>query len=261
MMLTFKQFITEAPRKKKPNPEDDWIVDYTSGYADLRSMQQYSMERELDLQLFVPKHRDPKLMQRQAQEYRYRVTKHEQEAEEAAAAEKLKEDRTDRPPILTAFNESPVKGSNKPSGAFWTSTAERKSNGEYSSEWYEYVKTTFRTWQTDYGYLFAVKPNAMILRSSDLDHYYNWAERAKRLEKNNEYVERSYGSTRMRGNYPWKELSKHFDGVHHNGFSYRDSDDFTYGWDVESCAWFNTSVLEYKGAVRLWNGTYDEDDE
>jgi hypothetical protein len=155
-----------------------------------------------------------------------------------------------------------VKGDNKPSMAFWTSTARKRSNGEYSSEWYELVKQQFREWQTDYGYLFEVKPDAMILQSRNLERYYNWAERAKRLEKQpHEYYDKQYVSMRMCGNFPWKELSKHFDGVHHDGHSSHDSDDFTYGWDVESTAWFNTSVLKYKGAVRLWNDGYGDDDE
>jgi hypothetical protein len=256
-MLTFKQFIDEATRRKpKKNPDDDWVGDYASGYADLRSMQAHLTESNLRLQMFVPKHRDPKVQLAWERDRRYRDTKREVEAEEEA---KLKEDRTDRPPILTAFNESPVKGDNKPSGAFWTSTAQKKSNGEWSSDWYEYVRNTFRTWQTDYGYLFAVKPQAMVIASDRLEQYYEWAERAQRLEKNSEYFDRERGSTRMRGNFPWKELSKHFDGVHHHGYSHR-GDDFTYGWDVESTAWFNTSVLEYKGAVRLWHGHEDDDE-
>ena len=250
--FTFKQWlIHEAIRSRKPkkNPEDDWVGDYASGYGDLRSMQSALTEDNMRLQLFVPKRRDPKLELSRVRDRRYREAKREVEAE-------LKEER---PPILTAFNESPVKGDNKPSGAFWTSTANKKSNGEWSSDWYEYVRNTFREWQTDYGYLFAVKPNSMVINTGYLEQYYEWAERAKRLEKNAEYYDREYGSTRMRGNFPWKELSKHFDGVHHNGYSSHGGDDFTYGWDIESTAWFNTSVLEYKGAVRLWHG-YDEDE-
>jgi hypothetical protein len=253
-MISFKQFILEAKRKPK---EPDWPdADHSSGYATLRDMQNHLSEKHHDLQLFVPKHRDPKLELQRKRDRRDWEVRKEIEAEES---KKLKEDRTDHPPILSAFRESPVKGNNKPSGAFWTSSARKKSNGEYTSEWYEHVKVNFREWQTDYGYLFAVKPGAMVLNTGYLEQYYDWAETHGRAEENKEYF-KSYGrSTAMRGNFPWKELAKHFDGVHHSGYSRHDSDDFTYGWDVESTAWLNTSVLEYKGAVRLWHGFDDED--
>jgi hypothetical protein len=251
-MITFKTFLEAKKKVREPDwPDADW----SSGYAQLRDMQNYLSEKNFNLQLFVPKHRDPALQLQRLRDRRYILTKREQEAEEA----KLKEDHTDRPPVLSAFRESPVKGDNKPSGAFWTSAAYQKKNGEWTSDWYEYVKTTFREWQTDYGYLFMPKSAAMVIDSHQLDQYYQWAEGHGRTEPNADYFKNQYGATQMRGNFPWKELAKHFDGVHHHGWSTRDSDDFTYGWDVESTAWFNTTVLEYKGAVRLWHG-WDDDE-
>lgn len=251
-MQTFKEFLFEA--KKKPK-EPDWPdADYKSGYSKLRDMQNYLSEKDHQLQLFVPKHRDPRVAIEREREKRYRDSKNEH-------PDVVEEGREERPPVLTGFRESPVKGDNKPSGAFWTSSAHKKGN-EYTSRWYEFVKTNFSEWQTDYGYLFAVKPSAMVIDSHQLEQYYEWAESHERTEANHEYYLKyhRYDSGRMRGNFPWKELAKHFDGVHHHGWSSRDSDDFTYGWDVESTAWFNTSVLEYRGAVRLWHGM-DEDDE
>src|SRR3990167_6409470 len=106
--FTFKQWLVqEAKRKPKHNPEDDWVGDYASGYGDLRSIQAHLTENNLRLQMFVPKHRDPNVQLAWERDRRYRAAKREVEAEEEA---KLKEDRSDRPPILTAFNESPVKG-------------------------------------------------------------------------------------------------------------------------------------------------------
>ena len=248
-MFSFKEFLLEA--KKKPK-EPDW-PDAGREFSSLRDMQGYLREKEHRIQLFVPKRRDPKIAIEREREARYRAAKKEH-------PDVVKEGREERPPVLTSFRESPVKGDNKPTGAFWTSSATKKGNDEYTSEWYEYVKQTFRSWQTDYGYLFAVKPSAMVIDSHDLDRYYEWADSYGRTEENPEYYKNEYGNRKMRGNFPWKELAKHFDGVHHHGWSSRDSDDFTYGWDVESTAWLNTSVLEYKGAVKLWHG-HDEDDE
>jgi len=51
----------------------------------------------------------------------------------------------------------------------------------------------------------------------------------------------------MRYNFPWDEISKHFDAVWHSGSGY--DRDFMYGWDVESTAWFNTDFLQLIGEV------------
>jgi hypothetical protein len=250
MKASFKDWLM-AEAKRKPK-EPDWPdADYSSGYDSLRQMQASLSHRNLGLQLFVPKRRDPAKELELARNARYWAVRKEIDDEEKA---KLKEEK---PPVLSAFRESPVAGDNKPSGAFWTSTAIEEANGTYSSDWYQYVRDNFKTWQTDYGYLFAVKSSALIIPTSYLEDYYNWAERVGRTKEQREFYKNSYGSDRMRSNFPWDQLSRHFDGVHH--FGHR-SDEFTYGWDVESTAWFNTSVLEYKGAVRLWNG-YHEDDE
>jgi hypothetical protein len=246
--MRFRAFLDEARKKKEP--EDTWHKDYESGYSRLRDMQEVLVEKNLGLQLFVPKHRDPEKEKRRASEYRYNLTKREMDAE----AEKLKEDA---PPILSAYRESPP-GSNKPSHGFWTSSAKKKSDGTYTSAWYEFVKNTFKEWQTDYGYLFEIKANTKIFDISYAEQYYQWAMDKGRMTKpaiDSSYI-RPYSQEDMRYRFPWDSLSHHFDAAH--CYPYR-GEDFTYGWDVESTVWFNTSMLTYKGAVKLFQ--YGDDDE
>jgi len=231
--------LLEARKKSEPS----WADDYASGYEGLRGMQQHLGKHEPKLQLFVPKNRDPKL--ERELDTRLRLQQVRREIQESATT-----------PVLTAFRESPVNGTNKPSGAFWTSTAIRRKDG-YTSDWYQYVLQNHRTWQTDYGFLFEVKPDTLVLPTLYLEQFYEWAERVGRTEEK-EWMSSSYGRDKMRLNYPWKELAKAFDGVHHGGHAY---DDFTYGWDVESTAWFNTSRLKFKGAVKLVKYHEDEDEE
>lgn len=254
-MISFKDFLYEAPRKPKVPPESPWSEDYESGLSALRDMQEHLTKRtdRMSLQLFVPKRRDPKIIDARKRDLWWRETGREVEAE--MKAKELKEETI---PILTSFAESPVQGDNKPSGAFWTSSAIKRKGG-YTSEWYEFVKNTFPEWQTDYGFLFEVQPQALILESEFLDRFYDWSERTGRNTKEvSDWAKNHYGDTRMRSNYPWDTLAKHFDGVWHGGYRHNE---FTYGWDVESTAWFNTKMLKYKGAVRLLDGSYEDDDE
>ena len=59
--------------------------------------------------------------------------------------------------------------------------------------------------------------------------------------------------------FPWQDIRKHWDGVnHHHSF---DRYGFTYGWDVESTAWFNTDVLTYVGEVDILPQDSRRDDE
>jgi hypothetical protein len=251
-MKTFKQFLDEAPRKPKEVPFHD--ADYSSGYSQLRDMQNsLSMNvSHFRLQLFVPKRRDPAKIEKYKRDHAWREIK-KQFPDEIVKEESI--------PVLTSFKESPVDGDNKPSGAFWTSSAIKKPDGSYSSDWVQHVSRVLPEWQTDYGYLFEIKPQALILDSGHLDQFYHWAESHGKMTKElSDYAKNSDSETRMRSNFPWSALAKHFDGVHHDGYGSHYGRDFTYGWDVESTAWFNTSWLTYKGAVRIWDGNSDEDD-
>jgi hypothetical protein len=138
---------------------------------------------------------------------------------------------------------------NKPNNSFWTSSAIKRGVG-YTSDWYEFVQRVFPQWQTDYGYLFEVKPGALVFESHYLDQFYEWAETYGRMTKqNSEYFQNERGSIQMRGNYPWDTMARYFDGVHHSGHS--GYSDFTYGWDVESTAWYNTNKLKFLRTVEI----------
>ena len=243
--MRFKDFLNE----KKKVVEPSWAEDYTSGLSRLRDIQQHMTKKNMNLQLFVPKRRDPKLALQRKQDYDWRQIKRE------IPDEPIKEESI---PILTGYHEAPP-GDNKPSGAFWTSSAIKRGKG-YTSDWYQYVQDQFPEWQTDYGFLFEVKPSALVLQSDFLDRFYEWAEFTNKFTKEVADWAKSYDSkSRMRSNYPWDILGHHFDGVHHyGGRGY--GDEFTYGWDVESTAWLNTKDLVYKGAVKLAH-RYEEDDE
>lgn len=252
MMQTFKQFLYEAPRKPKEVPFHD--ADYSSGYSQLRDMQNHlSMNADrFRLQLFVPKRRDPVKAEKFKRNTDWREIK-KQFPDEVVKEETI--------PILTSFKESPVDGDNKPSSAFWTSSAKRLSDGTYTSDWAKHVAHIFPEWQTDYGYLFEVKQTALVIDSGHLNQFYDWAESyGKTTKEVSDYAKSSDRDTQMRSNFPWQALAKHFDGVHHDGYSGGyGSMRFTYGWDVESTAWFNTSMLTYKGAVRVSHYDIDED--
>jgi len=253
-MISFKQFLEEA--KKKPK-EDNWHSGpeaYASGYSNLRDIQanlNVEMDGRKKFQLFVPKRRDPQVEIDRARDRRYREAKREVDAE-------LKEEKA---PVLTGFNEAPP-GDNKPGRSFWTSTAIDRNDGTYTSDWYLYVKNNHRGWQTDYGYLFEVQPDARVFNISYAEQYYQWAMDQKRMKLPEREYYRPYSRDDMRSRFPWDELSRHFDAVHcsHPDRGHGYGDDFTYGWDVESTAWFNTAALKYKGAVKLFRGG-DPDDE
>ena len=238
-MITFKQFVDEASRKKSKEPP----FDVGQELGRLRDMQQYLTKSKLDLQLFVPKHRDPKVMREL--ETKARLSK---------VARELTTVKEDAAPLLTSYREAPP-GNNKPHEGFWTSTAIKMDDGKYTSDWYKFVKSNFKSWQTDFGYLFEVQSGAMIFDVSNAAQFYEWAMDYNRMSSEKSSWAQEYSTDDAKLRFPWDELAKHFDAAH---LSYPYSDDaFTYGWDVESTVWFNTKYLKYKGAVRLYNLTED----
>jgi hypothetical protein len=239
-MQSFKEFLLgEAKRKPK---EPDWPdADYQSGYSRLRDMQSYLTRKDLRTQLFVPKRRDPKVMRELETQLRLRQVD--------------KELREESIPILTAYHDAPP-GNNKPGTGFWTSTAIQTKNG-WTSDWYKYVKNNHSGWQTDYGFLFDVVDSPMVFDMMYAKDYYEWALDRGRITMKG-YAQ-PYTTDDARHRFPWDQLARHFDAAHLS-YAYRD-DDITYGWDVESTVWFKTKFLKYKGAVRLNNYRYEDDEE
>ncbi len=249
--MLVSDLLTEAPRKKASEPS--WADDYESGYRELKDFQSVrwnNYNSKFPLQLFVPKRRDPKVMAELAT--RRRVWQVAQELSDASKS-KLKEEA---PPVLTSFSEAPP-GQSKPQDGFWTSSAIEKSKG-WTSDWYRLVEQTFPTWQTDYGYLFEVKSNAVVFDLSYADDFFMWAVKVGHVKLTQDEEQEAFrrDSWVIRAKFPWDLLSRHFDGAHHSGHS---DHGFTYGWDVESTVWFNTKCLNYKGAVKLASTNEDEE--
>lgn len=252
MSKSFKEYLEEAKKlPKQPDLPDVWQDE--SGLAYLRHMQQvhdWHLYDHNKLQLFVPKRRDPKVALRVSALARAREHK---KTNECILSEEA-------PPTLHDYHDSPP-GDNKPQSGFWTSTARKKSNGTYTSEWYEFVKNRFPEWQTDYGYLFEIvnKPLIFDLDSRSADDFADWAD--KHGKATTKKREDGVGGRRFDRliRFPWDILRHHFDAAHCNAHDRHD--EFTYGWDVESTVWFKTRFLKYKGAVKLYYSEDSEEDE
>jgi hypothetical protein len=118
-MIIFKNFLNEATKVVEPS----WVDDYALGYAHLRDIQRCLSEKNIMQQLFVPKHRDPKLMKKRADGTLWRDIKLE-------IPDELKEASI---PVSTSFRETPP-GDSKPAHAFWTSTAIKLKDGTYTCD-------------------------------------------------------------------------------------------------------------------------------
>jgi hypothetical protein len=119
-------------------------------------------------------------------------------------------------------------------------------------------------WMSETGYLYKVSPQATILRmSSDYEakEIFEIFDSLGRVDKDPNAEHEPFRRMAYK-NYPWDSVSKHFDGVHHAYSGYRDNE-FLYGWDCESIAWFNPGMLTLIGEVKInQNGLspYGDDD-
>jgi len=160
-------------------------------------------------------------------------------------------------PILQPGKASSPPGNNKPTVAsLWTSSAIKGADGAYTSDWARWTKSEQPDWFSDKGYLYKVKPGALILELNsehDAERIYRAFENLGRASP----IDRSERYSRLSRAFPWDQIAKHFDGVWHGG--YRSDGYFMYGWDVESTAWFDTSFLILVGQVPVVG--YKDDDE
>ena len=175
---------------------------------------------------------------------------------------------------------SPVLSSgNKPVGALlWTSTA-KEINGKYTSDWWKYVlnggvENKYKN--TKIGYLYKVKPRTCSLEidtTNDARFIYEifyelgrGNTRYKNPSKEDENFIRNFGDSYEKlivYDFPWDQIQRHFDCVHHWGGSRIDRYfyrfNFTDGYDVESTVWLKPDKLELLGQVQLINeGEQDE---
>ena len=156
--------------------------------------------------------------------------------------------QTEAAPILKPGRAESPPGNNKPQADLWTSTAHKKDNNTYTSDWVEWVKNNLEDWFNPEGYLYRIKPGALIL---SLDNDYD-ANNIMRIFKDLDRVQPSRYQDQdhdmhLLTSFPWDQIARHFDAVHHTGYG----DGFVYGWDVESTAWLNTAVIQLIGKVKI----------
>lgn len=244
LVKTPKQYRDVAAKfvKAEANPEafakDVHEQEMGEAYDELRTMQGETMGRfpHGRLQLFVPR---PAVHKRERQ----------LEVPEALNA-----------PVMVGRGKM-EKGYTKPIGtSLWTSTlqvsGEQGGVKYYTSPWFEYAIQINQKWTHPEGHVYKINPQARILTLDD-DHD---AAMVYKLYRRlgaaipDEHGTTEHGLKNVHTHFPWNDVAKHWDGVHHSGRGSYGSGhgiDFMYSWDVESTAWFDTDVLQYMGKVPL----------
>lgn len=217
----------------------------TKTYGDLKAMQERGLTSwpHGRLQVFMPRE---SVVTKKPHWYYTRYDNEGNPLEEAR-------------PILTGMQSDSPPGSNKPRHCFWTSTL-RKVGDRYTSEWVDYVCGNAPDWHGPKGYVYEISPSARILTlDNDYDAktiYDLYHKMGANVDRENMYRD----SWDLRKDFPWDWIRKHWDGVNHRT-GLGDRQGFTYGWDCESTAWFNTDVLKFKGTVPIRDCGQDIDDE
>lgn len=152
-------------------------------------------------------------------------------------------------PILKPGRAITPPGRNKPQADLWTSTATKVSTG-WTSDWALWTHENMSGWFSNKGYLYRIKPGALILSfNSDAE-----AKKIFRIFQDLGRVKDPIGSIDikfdnemiMHSTFPWDQVTRHFDAVTHNT---PNRQGFMYGWDVESTAWLDTSFLQLVSEV------------
>lgn len=196
------------------------------------------------LQLFVPR---PRL----SEQHKLSDFRPESEVLEAA-------------PVLVPGQVQSPPGRNKPSAAFWTSSAEKRPDGTYISDWSRWTADNMPGWSNTQGHLYKIRSGARVLdlhSATDAKSIYNIFQDLgviPDLSDTEAYKRFPQDSMALSTHFPWDQVSKHFDGVWYDGGNYHD--EFMYGWDVESTAWFNAAVLDYRGQCEVFRPDLDDDD-
>ncbi len=277
--------LQELARRKK----QQYIYDpYQAAYDSLMYLQERGQKCRPNntLQLFVPRNIDPyPQTQKDMRNYilkRYGQYAYDDEGNLTSNVKKELEGLPNiimgegfKPPILAKVGTRGITAwTNKPAGiSLWTSSAIRKPNNTWTSRWNDFEKGTFSHGPDNppskIGYLYKVKPNTTVLELDTngdakviYEIFYNLKRNNKALYDEDEWKNQEKFSSLLGGDYisnklmmkdfPWGEIEKHFDCIHHDGYFNRDINSFLYGWDVESTAWFNPNRLEFLGQVKLW---------
>jgi len=264
-----KQFITELRPKKKKAAEIPYDPQ-SEAYEELQAVKEASTGNHPcnTLQLFMPRrHASAKTRYQKHLDNISNTWATDDQGEVKpryqAWADKHPDAVTEAAPIIAAGKMVPP-GNNKPSAILWTSTAKKSVNNTYVSDWVRWVSGNQSSWMSETGYIYKVNPNATILQL-DSDHeaerIYGLFQKLGRgataeFDNRDGYYSRV---THLYKDFPWGEIAKHFDGVTHFPSSYG-RNEFLYGWDCESTAWFNPSVLTLLGEVKI-NQAEEDDDE
>lgn len=268
------EIISELRKKKPAEPKagDTTPHDYDPGWEKLNwiksQAKQHGDHMAEKYQLFVPRANagaqtpKDKRMKNLSNPYAYddegkikpQYDQWEQPRKELSPTGQ--DDVKEGAPILAPGKSASPPGDNKPRAAFWTSSA-RKVGNAWTSEWAEWTSDNQPEWFSPKGYLYKIKPGSLILEidhDQDAERVYDAFQNLGRAEP----IDYSSSYGRLTKAFPWDQIVKHFDAVHHGGFRY-DGSDFVYGWDVESTAWFDTSRLQLIGEVPVV-GYRDNDD-
>lgn len=265
--MRISEVLTELRKKKEPKAGDTTPHDYNPGWENLNWMKERAQRNGQryagSYQLFMPRAnaaaltpRDKRL-QNLSNRYAYddqgnikqgyadweepRKEPHGAEVAEAA-------------PILNPGKAMPPPGRNKPVANLWTSTAKQTPNG-WTSDWVRWVSSNQPGWMAPTGYLYRVKPGALVLElnsdrdAEDLYYAFIGLGTATPIDYNTPYG-------RLTTNFPWDQVAKHFDAVNHSGYHW--DGEFMYGWDCESTAWLDTSFLQLVGEVPIATNTEDD---
>ena len=154
----------------------------------------------------------------------------------------LKEDA----PVLLPGNHASGM-SNKPGNGFWTSTLRWDGKKAYS-DWVKLVIGNYPEWYNPIGYVLDVVGNPRILELDDYLAQNLFGLFFNRMDPvHREILARDY---QIR-NLPWKEIAKHFDGIHYRGGRGYHDETITRGWECESTCWFNSEHLKFIGKAQI----------
>lgn len=246
--VNLKNYATAAASLEQlVNNLDGWVETQTGkhiekAWNELQSIQERSMTygRPGEYQLFVPRIEWMKKREKANWTQQYDAEGNERK--------KVKEYK-DAPVIPKISPTTDQHGHNKPANAFWTSTLYKGSivDGKqtYSSDWAKFIARNHPEWWSPYGFVYKYSPSSVFLRLDDSKEAQRIYDIFKRLRGELNPMDADH-THYMTSDFPWDEVAKHFDGVTHSGYGRFDEyswENFTSGWDAESTAWLNTSVL------------------
>ena len=133
--------------------------------------------------------------------------------------------------------------SNKPNGAFWTSSYKQKFKG---SDWTDFKKKKFPHWHTGMGAVFEIKGSPKILKIKSHNDYMKIQKKFpyKKMDKHRDgRTDCPSGELYL----DWEKVSKMYDGLQLAGKYVPKLGQ----WDVESTAWFNMKKLEFVGTTKV----------